>query len=180
MAAAIAAMLAFCVGAAYDWLWELPVLPAAFLLLAAAVLTAGSRRRPERPRVRLRVGFAIAALAALVAIAVPLAAITSLRESQDAARAQDFGAALTKAKDAAGVEPFAAGPHLQVALVLEQQGRLKGAEAAAREAVSHEPDEWRSWVVLSRLAAKRGKVHSAVAAYERARSLNPRSALFES
>jgi len=180
MAAALAAMLAFAVGASYDWLWELPVLPVTFLLLAATVLTAGSRAGSGGLKVRWRVALVVASLVAMIAIAVPLATTASLRESQKAVQGQDLQSALTKADAAATLEPFAAGPHLQVALVLEQEGQLMDAEAAAREAVSHEPDEWRSWVVLSRLAAKRGKIESAVRAYERARSLNPRSALFQS
>jgi O-antigen ligase len=180
MAAALAAMLAFAVGASYDWLWELPVLPVSFLLLAATVLTAGSRTSPGGLNVRWRAGLVLSSLLAMIAIAVPLATATSLRESQAAVQAKNLQSALTKADAAANLEPFAAGPHLQVALILEQEGRLTDAEAAAREAVSREPDEWRSWVVLSRLAAKRGQVASSIEAYERAKNLNPRSALFQS
>jgi hypothetical protein len=179
LAAALAGCAAFVVGAAYDWLWELPVIPIAFLLLVSVLVTAGSRSRRKPVPIGLRVGGVVLAIAAMVAIAIPLSAATSIQQSQAAVRSGDLGQALTKAEDAIRVEPFAAATHLQKALVLEEQGALAPAAVAAREAVHREPREWRAWLVLSRLQAKLGEVQPAITSYKRARKLNPESVLFK-
>jgi cytochrome c-type biogenesis protein CcmH/NrfG len=153
------------------------VIPIAFLLLAAALVGGEQPRRRPLPLPARFAGVAVAA-AAMVAIAIPLTAAASLGRSQAEGAAGDFAAALREAADARRVEPFAAAPRLQQALVLEAQGRLAEAEAAARGAVRHEAAEWSGWVILSRLEAERGHAHAAVAAYRRARSLNPDSILF--
>ncbi len=179
LAAALAGCTAFCFGAAFDWLWELAVIPIAFLLLASVVVSAGERRRRVPLPILTRVAGVGIALAAMIAIAIPLSAATALLSSQADARANDLNGALREARDAQHAEPFAAAPRLQEALVLEAQSRLTAAAAAARAATSREPDEWRAWVTLSRLEAERGRPRASVASYRQARSLNPRSILFE-
>jgi O-Antigen ligase len=179
IAAGLAGILAFTIGAGYDWLWEIPVLPVVFLLLVSVVITAGSRSGKRAVSLKLRLGLVAASVAAMVGIAIPLAAAASLQESQAAVRSGDLTGALSKAEDATHVEPFVAATHLQKALVLEEQQQLSHAEAAAREAVRAEPQEWRAWVVLSRIQAKLGKVHPAIVSYRRAKQLNPRSPLFQ-
>ena len=178
LAAALAAIVAFCLAAGYDWLWELPVLAIVFLLLASVVVSAGGRERQRPTPVALRVAGCAVAVAAMVGIAVPLSAANSIQQSQAAVRSGDLSGALADAEDAVRVEPFAAPPLLQKALVLEERGPLAAAERAARAAVHHEPNEWRSWVVLSRLQARSGKAEAALASYRKAKSLNPRSSLF--
>jgi Flp pilus assembly protein TadD len=101
-----------------------------------------------------------------------------VRESQAEVRAGDLEGALESARSAASVEPYAATPKLQEALVLELLGDLDAAAAAGREATEAEATNWRTWQVLSRLEAKRGDVGASIAAYRRARALNPRSPLF--
>ena len=56
LAAALAAAAAFVTAAAIDWVWQLTVIPVAFLLLAAAVLrtSAGTRQRSGEPAARDR------------------------------------------------------------------------------------------------------------------------------
>jgi len=178
LAAALAGCAAFCLGAAYDWLWELAVIPIAFLLLASVLVSAGerARRRPLPPAARLA-GVALA-IAAIAAIAIPLSAAASLHGSRAAAAGGDYAAALREATDARRVEPFAAEPRLQQGLALEAQGRLAAAESALRGAVRREPAEWRAWTILSRIQAERGRAVAALASYRRAKSLNPRSLLF--
>jgi Flp pilus assembly protein TadD len=109
---------------------------------------------------------------------VPLAATSFVRQSQEEASEGDVAAALSDARSAQNVEPFAATPHLQEALVLEEAGALTPAAVAARAATERESTNWRTWVVLSRIEARRGRAAPAVAAYRKARSLNPRSELF--
>lgn len=189
-AGAAAGMLAFMVFAIADWVWQLPVLPVAFLLLAAAVLAPASKRavlsrgeseartRPRSPRLALRAGLVAIAAAALVAVAVPLATVNGVRQSQAAVGAGNTTQALRDALSAARVEPGAATPQLQIALVRELQHDYPAALVAARNATRDEPQNWSGWLVLSRLEGESGHVNASVAAYRRARSLNPRSPLF--
>ncbi len=179
LAATLAGCAAFCLGAAFDWLWELAVIPIAFLLLASVLVSAGERPRQAPLPIAARVVGVGIALAAMVAIAIPLSAAGSLQKSQAEARAANLTGALREALDAQRVEPFAAAPRLQEALVLEAQHRFGAAATAARAATEREPDEWRAWVIRSRIEAERGEPGASVASYRKARSLNPRSTLFE-
>ncbi|MEX2447925.1 MAG: O-antigen ligase family protein [Solirubrobacterales bacterium] len=181
LVAALAGCAAFFLAAAVDWMWQIPVLPVAMLLLAAVLVTAG-RSASEGGRGGLgvwwRAGFAALALAAIVAIAIPLAATTLLRESEVDARAGDFDGALQAARSAANVQPDSAAPRLQQALVLERLGDLVPAAAAAHAATEREPTNWRTWLVLSRIEAQRGRAAVAVREYRRAKALNPNFSLF--
>jgi O-antigen ligase len=191
-ACAVAAVVAFLVGATVDWLWQLPVLPAAVLLVGAALLAPPAATRSIRaldedragrePKYRvplaLRVGALVVAAACLIAIAVPLATAIDVRKSQTAASAGNTTAALADATSAIRIEPGAASPHLQAALVLELQHNYPAAIAQANEAIRNEPQNWSNWLILSRLEAEGGHAKPSVAAYERARSLNPRSDVF--
>jgi O-Antigen ligase len=181
LAAALAGCAAFCLSAGFDWIWQIPVLPVAFLLLASVLAGAGagSRRDGDRGlRPVLRVALALPAVAALVAIAIPLASTAALRQSQADARAGDLAAALRAAKTAQNAQPGAATPRLQQALLLEARGALAPAAAAAAAATAREPTDWRTWLVLSRIESERGRARAALRDYRRARSLNPRSPLF--
>jgi O-antigen ligase len=178
LAAAMAGCIAFMVGAGFDWSWEIAVIPISFLLLASVIVTAGDRSRRSAPPVKFRVLGGAVAIIAMIAIGVPLATAHSLQASQAAAREGNLEAALHNATDAQSVEPFAGAPRLQQALVQERLGDLAAAERDARAAVAREPDEWRSWVILSRLQAERGRISPSIDSYRRARALNPHSALF--
>jgi len=219
-AACAGALLAFMVAAAVDWVWQLPVLPCAFMLIGAAVLapaparlsvrewlqrrrnghasggdrvgggvsggtggTASGEASPDGPYGQwalagMRVGLGVVALACLVAIAVPLAAVSYVRDSQAAVGAGELGAALADARSAVRVEPGGAPPELQLALVQELRGDYPAALAAARAATRDEPQNWTEWLVLSRLEAESGHPRAALVDYRRARSLNPTSPLF--
>jgi O-antigen ligase/polysaccharide polymerase Wzy-like membrane protein len=185
LAGATAACAAFAAAGAVDWVWQLPVIPVVFLLLCAAILgpSARSKRSSAQPDERRpivsRAVLVPLALASLVAIAIPLAATARVRESQQDARASQLAPALDRARDAHSIQPYAATPSLQEALVLELQGQFGPAVAAARSATEAEPTNWRTWLVLSRLEAKRGNARESVNAYREARSLNPRSPLFQ-
>jgi hypothetical protein len=180
LAAALAGSAAFCLAAGFDWVWELAVVPVAFLLLVSVLVTAGNRPWEDgfRLPVVARVVTAVVAIAAMAAIAVPLASSISIDQSQARARSDDLSGALSAARTAQNVQPYAATPRLQEALVLERRGELGPAAAAARAATRREPTNWRTWVILSRIEAERGRAPAAVAAYREARSLNPRSPLF--
>jgi hypothetical protein len=172
------ALIAFTVGAAADWLWQVPALPAAFLLLAAALLAPVAARAPRRARRPLRLGAIAVAIASLVAVAVPLATVNTVRASQAAVVSGDPARALADARAGVRLEPDAASPQIQLALVLELQGDIPGALASAQAAASNEPSNWSTWLIVSRLEAEAGHPAASVAAYLRSRSLNPQSPLF--
>jgi len=184
LAAALAGCVAFCVTAGFDWMWQLPVLPVALILLASLLLTAGDGERAGRAGARglpppLRIVPVAVALAAIVVIAIPLASSTLVRQSQADAREGDLSAALAAARSAENAQPDAASPRIQEALLLEAAGELPAATAAARAAVAREETNWRNWLVLARLEAKQGHAEAAVRAFAQAKSLNPRSPIFE-
>jgi len=179
LAAALAGFSVFLMTAAVDWMWQIPVVPVAALLLACGLLVAGSEGDKPRLAVPWRVGVAVAAVLAIVAIAIPLASTSLVRQSQAAVREGDLEAALEDARDAQNVEPAAATPRLQQALVLELLGDFGAAEAAAREAIERESTNWRLWLVLSRIAAENGRIDASVDAYKEARALNPLGEIFE-
>jgi O-Antigen ligase len=177
LAAGIAGCAAFFVSAAVDWVWQLAVLPVCFFLLAAAVLSGTTAEADERraPALRPRIAAGVIAVAALVALALPLSGAVAVRDSQGAAQRQDIPDALASATTAARVQPYAGTPQLQRALVLELDGNLAGAAVAARAAERREPTNWRPPLVLARIEAERGRIRAALAAMHRARALNKTS-----
>lgn len=182
LAAALAGCVAFFVTATFDWIWQIPVLPVAMLLLVGALVTArppGARSETGGFGLSRRLTIAAVTIAAIVVIAVPLASTALVRQSESDFRAGDLQAALDAARSAQNAEPGAASPRLQQALVLESAGELSGASEAARAAAEREKTNWRNWLVLSRIEAERGRAVASVAAYRRARSLNPRASIFQ-
>ncbi len=182
LAAALAGCTAFFLTAIFDWMWQIPVLALAMLLLAAVLVTAGGEERQAGGgalRPPWRAAIAVAALVAIVMIAIPLSSTSLLRQSEADARAGDFEAALQSARSAQNVEPGAASPRLQQALLLEAQGDLDAAAEAAQQARDREPTNWRTWLVLFRIEAERGNADAALGFYRKARELNPYSELFQ-
>lgn len=181
LAGALAGCAGFFLTAIFDWMWQIPVLAVAMLLLAAVLVTAGSEGRADGGALPTpwRAAVAVAALVAIVAIAIPLASTSLLRQSEAEARAGDLDAALQKARSAQNVEPGAASPRLQQALVLEAQGELDAAAEMAEQAKEREPTNWRTWLVLFRIEAERGNADAALHLYRKARALNPYSELFQ-
>jgi O-antigen ligase len=170
-AGTVAAAIAFAIGAALDWLWELAVFPVAFALLASAALGNPSGR-PVPALLGRAITVVVAAVAA-VAIALPLAGGRAVEQSREAFAASDLTAALDAATRGRDAQPFAASPRLQAALIYERAGRFHAAAAAARDAAEREATNWRTWFILSRIEARRGRASAAVAALRRARSVRP-------
>jgi hypothetical protein len=184
IAAAVGGLAAFLTSAAFEWVWEMAAI-ACVVMALGAVIVAGralddvGESSPAAPRRRLvpRAVLVVLAAVALGAIAVPMAGALATRDSRDAASEGKLVAALEDARTAQRLQPAAATPHLQQALVLEEAGALKDAATAARAATAEEPTNWRTWFVLARIEARRGQAAAAVAALRKARSLNPRSPL---
>jgi O-antigen ligase len=187
VAAATAGAAAFTVSTAIDWIWLIPVLPLTWIVLAVAILSpeptevgASSRsRRAARLGLAARTGGALAALAVVVVVALPMAASAAVRDSQALAGQGKLAPALTQALRAVRLEPYAASPRLQEALVLEQAGDLRAALGAARQAIARETTNWQNWFIASRLEARTGHFRTAIADYVKARSLDPHAPLFD-
>jgi hypothetical protein len=191
LAAIIASAAAFLVAAGVDWVWQIPAIPVVLLLLLAAG-AAGTTRRglglggeeegslADAPAPHAGSRAAWVALAALgaAAILVPLASAVSVRSSQAQAQEGRLAGALTSAHTAADWQPYAAEPALQQALVLEQGGNFGAAAAQARRATGAARTDWQAWLVRARIEAERGEDRAALAAWQTAKSLDPRDPLF--
>jgi len=194
LAAATAGATAFALAAAVEWIWLIPVLPIAFFVIAGAIVTPSAAREgvtvgvpaaPAAPSRRrhllwLRVTCAAVCLGAAIAIAIPMAATEAVRDSKALVRSGNLSAALAKARDAASLQPYAASPWLQEALVLELESRYPQAVVAAAHATREGPTDFDNWLVLSRLQARDGHAGAALQDYLRARSLSPHSLIFAS
>jgi O-antigen ligase len=181
IAAATGGLAAFMTSAALEWVWQMAAIAVAVMALAAVIVAGRDDAAPEPPPARRRavprVGIALLAAAALGAVVVPLAGAVATRESRAAAAQGHLTAALRHSLTGERLQPYAATPQLQRALVLEAAGDLAPAAAAARAATADEPTNWRTWLVLARLDAERGAVTAAIDELRRARRLNPRSTL---
>jgi hypothetical protein len=186
------AFAAYVLLAGIDWMWQLPaVTGVAFVLLGLLVGPAvGQTMRPRvvqdsvrepatPPRRRLTLRVAALALGWLVvcAQALPLFAQLKISDSQAASRSEDVSSALTAARAARALEPWAASPYLQLALVQEQAGDVRAALASIGRAIHRDHTDWRLWLVDARLQMKAGRPDEARASVARIRTLHPRSPL---
>jgi len=196
LAAATAGAFAFAISAAIDWIWFIPVLPVALFVCAGVIFAPdpadgaeGSRPLGARPglgallrkrgvRAALQASGALACLAVIVVVALPLAATEAVRESQALVSSGNLSAALERADEAVELQPYAAAGYLQEALVEEQAGNLAAALKDAEQARNRQPVNWSNWLVVSRLEARTGHASAALADYDHARLLNPHNPLF--
>ncbi len=190
IAALTAAFLAFAVGAGIDWMWELTAVSvvgiACLGLLTGPATKLYGRprvaRRGERPvpRRRFAVGAAALVLGWLVicAEAIPLLSQVKLNDSQEAVARGDGDDAVSDALAARALQPWAASPYLQLALVHERTGELPEARDWIGEAIDRDSEDWRLWLVASRIETKAGSPEEAVRSLRRAAELNRRSPLF--
>jgi tetratricopeptide (TPR) repeat protein len=183
LAAATAGCVAFAAAAGLDYMWEIAVMPISFVLLAAVAVDAArtpipeprSRRDLRRREIGSWAATIVASIVALIVIYLPYKAASDIRASERAVSEGRLDDALSEARSAADAQPYAATPRLQEALVLERQGKLGQAAAAASEATEKESTNWRTWIVLSRIEAERGNARASLRAYRTAQQLNPRS-----
>ena len=179
-----AVILAFAVGAAFDWFWELAGLAAVFLLAAGVLvgarckqLAAGEHSAARSPETR-RYGLALAglALAWIVAIALvgPLLVDREIKASQRAAADDNIPSAVSHADTARSIEPWAASPYVQLGLIAEYQGDYPEAVRRLTQAIDREDHNWQLYYLRSGMREEAGDAAGAEADLERARELNPR------
>jgi O-antigen ligase len=186
-AALLAVFAAFAVGAGIDWIWQLTAV-AAVGIATLGLLTGRATASPAaggrlaelraRSRIALAVGVLGAAWALVGAQVIPWLAAAKVADSQAAVRRGDSRTALADALDAKRLQPWAASPYLQLALVAEERGDLSSARRWISRAVERDKDDWAVWFIASRIQRESGAPSLAARSYARAASLNPRSPLF--
>ena len=188
--AAVAALLAlvgaFLFEAGIDWMWELTVV-SVVAILALGLLT-GPATEPEfsglqavearRGRPVFRIALAAIAFGLIAAEAIPLLANMEVRKSQDSVNSGNLVEALDQAESAKGIQPWAASPYLQLALVQELGGRTDEALVSIETVLEHDQSDWRLWLVAARIQTKAGEIADARQSLAKARELNPKSQLF--
>jgi tetratricopeptide (TPR) repeat protein len=192
IATATAAVIAFCAAASFDWVWQIGVVPMVMMLLAATTFAAQRQpagqpeiRTPPTPRassmLRRRIGprmlLAPAAVVAMALIAIPLASTVELRASQAASATGRLHQALSDAKTAQAIEPSAASPYQQQALILEQAGDIAAAAAVIKQAIARNPSNFWPWLLASRFATEENHPLEALSDYKRALALFPNYAV---
>jgi O-antigen ligase len=176
----LAAMLAFAVGAGIDWFWEIAGLGAVFFLASGAIVAircrqlapAGDVRREDRNFRFAVAGLAVAWLAA-VALIGPLLVERELNASRDDAVAGNVAGALDHADTARAIEPWAASPYVQLALIAELQRDYPTAERRLTQAIAREDRNWQLYYLRARVERAASDRAAAQADLARARSLNP-------
>jgi O-Antigen ligase len=179
----LAACLAFAVGAAIDWFWEIAALGAVFFLAGGALVAArcgqlaqrragGDGQGPQR-----RFGFAVAGLAvawiSALALIGPLLVDREIDASNAAAAGGDLPAAIDHAETARSIEPWAATPYVQLGLLAESEGDYATALQRLSEAIDREQGNWQLYYLRARIEHEAGDDAAAGADLEQARRLNP-------
>ncbi len=185
-AALVAVVIAWLVEAGIDWMWESTVVTLVAVACLGLLVGPASRRQPEEPWsprgkgwLAARIGVAVVALVLAGAQAVPLVGQVQIERSQAAVRAGDGQEALDAAVAARRIQPWAASPHLQVALVEELRGNLRAAQTAIRRALARDERDWRLHLIEARLETKLENFDAAAESLRRAVALNPRSSRFD-
>lgn len=182
-AALLAVVLAFAVGAAIDWLWEIAAMGAIFFL-ASGVLVAGrcaqlaqARREAGAAREQRRFGLAVGGLAVawITALALigPLLVDHEIGSSQEAAANGDITAAVERAETARSIEPWAASPYVQLGLLAQFQGEDEEAAGRLSQAIHREDRNWLLYYLRAKIEHEAGNVEAAKADRRRALQLNP-------
>lgn len=176
----LAAMLAFAIGAAFDWFWEFPLLGGILFLCGGALVAARcsqlAQARDEKGQER-RFGLAIAGLAIAWVTALgligPLLVDHELRSSREAAERGNFAVAVDDAESARSIEPWAASPYQELGLIAQAQSEYARASELMSEAIEREGRNWQLYYLRARVEEEAGNEEAARADLAKARELNP-------
>ncbi len=178
-------ILAFAVGAAIDWFWQIAAVGAVFFL-ASGVLVAARCAQLVRARAEAnghaeerRYGLAVAGLAVawITALALigPLLVDREIDASKSAAADGNLASAVSHADTARSIEPWAASPYVQLGLLAEFQGEYAtgGRAARARRSTARKATGC-STTCAAGSSTRVAKSAAARADLREARRLNPR------
>jgi hypothetical protein len=182
-AALLAAILAFAIGAAIDWFWEITTLGAIFFLASGVLVAARcaqlqSRRAAANGHAeQRRYGLAVAglALAWITALALlgPLLVDREIDASKTAAADGNVASAIAHADTAQTIEPWAASPYVQLGLLAEFQDDPATASQRLGQAIDREDRNWVLYYLRARAEHASGDDAAARADIEEAQRLNP-------
>ncbi len=186
-AALLAVMLAFAVGAAFDWFWEIAGLGAVFFLAAGVLVAArcsqiaADPRSQESPKAGdRRFGLTVTALIIAwitgIVLVGPLLVEHQISSSRTSAAGGDFGDAVNHANTARSIEPWAASPYVQLGLLAEQQNDYPTAVIQLSHAIEREDHNWQWYYLRSRIEHEGGDEVAARRDLRRALQLNPKAA----
>jgi O-antigen ligase len=183
--------LAFAVGIAYDWFWQLAMVGAVFFMAtgtlvaarcgqiwrARAITNTREGRDAEEGQARRRFGLAIAGIAiawlSMLALTGPLLVDHEIHQSTSAAEAGELESAVNHANTARSIEPWAATPYLQLGLLAELNGELPQAISRFQQAIDRENHNWTLYYLRAKALHQNGQNESAQADLEEAKRLNP-------
>ena len=164
--------------ASIDWTWELPAVFGPVVVVVALLTGPATLRSSDAAPSRRSFGWGVATLlagwAAVWVAAVLFLGQLRIGDSRDAADRGDLDAAAQYARDASTLQPWAAEPYLQFALVQEEAGNFPDARRQIERAIDRAPEDWRLWLVASRIERAAGDFEAGAVSFEEARSLNPR------
>ena len=170
VAALLALVAAFLFEAGIDWMWELTAV-SVVAIFALGLLTgpatepafSGLQAVEARRRVSpvFRIAVAAIAFGLIVAEAIPLLANMEVRKSQDSVNSGNLVQALDQAESARSIQPWAATPYLQLALVQELGGQIDEAHGSIEHALENDQSDWRLWLVAARIQTKAGDIAAA-------------------
>ena len=185
---ALALLVVGLAAAAVDWTWDLPAVFGS-TVVAAALLTGpatlpgpdpGPPSRQARGQARRRRGFAggvalmVIAWISICGSGLLLLSARAIDSSQAQAASGDIEAAVSSANNAIDLQPWAADPRSQLALVYEQAGEYDKAVSAIGDAIDRSPDDYRLRLLQARMATEAGDGDAARRALLAAHLLNPR------
>jgi tetratricopeptide (TPR) repeat protein len=181
--ALLAVAVAFAVAAGIDWMWELADIAFVFFAVAGALVAlACSQRDPRQGRGGTgQARYAVAVVTVLVGwlsivgLVGPLVVDYEISASQAAVRRGNLSDALGHAQTARDIEPFAASPYLQLALIYERGGDYATAQARVNDAINREPDNWQLWLLRARIERESGDPAASSRDARKAEALNPLS-----
>ncbi len=176
-AALLGAALAFTVGAAIDWFWEIAALGAIFFLASGVLVAGRCAQLAGGGDGQRRFGLAVAGLAVAwitaLALVGPLLVDREIDASQSAAADGNVPSAVNHADTARSIEPWAASPYVQLGLLAELEGDYTTAAGRLSQAIHRENRNWVYYYLRSKIEHEAGDQASAAADLRRARELNP-------
>lgn len=182
--------LAFAVGIAYDWFWQLAMVGSVFFMATGALVAARCgqlwrARAAARARAQIesdanpesrRFGLAIAGLAVawltMLALTGPLLVDHEIHES-NAAAGENIESAINHAETARSIEPWAATPYLQLGLLEQAQGNTEAAIGRFGQAIDREDHNWVLYYLRAKAQHQAGQNEAAQADLAEAKRLNP-------
>ncbi|HTR76418.1 MAG TPA: O-antigen ligase family protein [Solirubrobacterales bacterium] len=184
--------LAFAVGVAYDWFWQLAMVGSVFFM-ATGILVAGRCGQLWRARAAARAragvepegenaesrrfGLTVAGLAVawltMLALIGPLLVDHEIHQSDNAAYAENFESAIEHANTARSIEPWAATPYLQLGLLAQAKGEYGVAVERFQQAIDREDHNWTLYYLKAKAEHQGGQEEAAQESLAEAKRLNP-------